>query len=107
MATKGKANARLTKDLLETAKDMRASGTMDKAAHEKITMRHLSSSKIPPVAPIKGDDIRALREKAHLSQAVFARYLNLTVGCRGKGLLPGWARAAARLAGYLIQRAAT
>ena len=81
MATRGKANARLTKELLETVKDMRASGIMDKAAHEKITMRHLGGvHKIPTVAPIKGDDIRALREKAHLSQAVFARYLNLTVG---------------------------
>jgi putative transcriptional regulator len=27
-----------------------------------------------------GDEIRSLRERAHLSQAVFARYLNLTVG---------------------------
>jgi DNA-binding XRE family transcriptional regulator len=27
-----------------------------------------------------GDQIRKLREQAHLSQAVFARYLNLTVG---------------------------
>jgi putative transcriptional regulator len=54
MATKGKANARLTKDLLETAKDMRASGSMDKEAHEKITMRHLGDvSKIPTVVPIK------------------------------------------------------
>ncbi len=26
------------------------------------------------------DDIRAMRETAHLSQAVFARYLNLTTG---------------------------
>lgn len=31
-------------------------------------------------APITGEEIRALREKAHLSQAVFARDLNRTVG---------------------------
>jgi putative transcriptional regulator len=30
--------------------------------------------------PISGEEIRTLRERAHLSQAVFARYLNLTVG---------------------------
>jgi putative transcriptional regulator len=30
--------------------------------------------------PMTGDEIRQLREQAHLSQAVFARYLNLTVG---------------------------
>ena len=29
---------------------------------------------------LSGEEIRALREKAHLSQAVFAHYLNLTVG---------------------------
>src|ERR1035437_480050 len=81
MATRGKANARLTQELLETVKDMRANCIMGKAAHEKITMRHLGDAyKIPTVAPITGDDIRALREKAHLSQAVFARYLKLTVG---------------------------
>lgn len=30
--------------------------------------------------PISGTEIRTLREQAHLSQAVFARYLNLTTG---------------------------
>ena len=30
--------------------------------------------------PISGEEIRTLREKANLSQAAFARYLNLTVG---------------------------
>jgi hypothetical protein len=40
---------------------------VDKAAHEKkMIVRHLGDvHKIPTVAPIKGDDIRALREKAH------------------------------------------
>ena len=33
---------------------------------------------LPP--PMTGADIRALRAKAHLSQAAFARYLNLTAG---------------------------
>jgi hypothetical protein len=41
MATKAKANRWLTEELLETAQDMRASGLMSKAAHEKITVRHL------------------------------------------------------------------
>jgi putative transcriptional regulator len=30
--------------------------------------------------PVTGDEIRALRESAHLSEAVLARYLGLTVG---------------------------
>ena len=83
MTAKTKTNARLTKELLETARDMHASGIMDNAAYEKITMRHLGQgAKVPAAkaATITGDDIRAMRERARMSQAVFARYLNLTVG---------------------------
>ena len=84
MATKAKkiqtkkGNSRLTKELLETARDMH-SGLMTKAAHDKITMRHIG---IAPAATITltGDEIRALRERCNLSQAVFATYLNLTPG---------------------------
>jgi putative transcriptional regulator len=81
MATKAKKNLRLTKELLETAQDMRTSGLLSKAAHEKITKRHLGAGLTAPAAvALSGEEIRALREKAHLSQAVFAHYLNLTVG---------------------------
>jgi putative transcriptional regulator len=79
MAKKARTNRRLTEELLETAQNMRASGIMSKAAHEKITMRHLGEAVSTAVAP-SGEEIRAMREKAHLSQAVFAHYLNLTVG---------------------------
>jgi len=81
MATKTKKTkaSRLTRELLETARDMHASGLLTKAAHEKITMRHAGI--LPAVtAAFTGKEIRAIREKAHLSQAVFARYLNLTPG---------------------------
>lgn len=71
---------RLTRALLETADDMRRAGALGAAAHEKITMRHLGSKAGAVVEPITGDEIRSLRERAYLSQAVFARYLNLTVG---------------------------
>jgi putative transcriptional regulator len=81
MATKAKTNRRLTEELLETAQDMRASGLMSKAAHEKITMRHLDEGSAASSAVVpSGKEIRALREKANLSQAVFAHYLKLTVG---------------------------
>jgi putative transcriptional regulator len=79
MAKKTKTNRRLTEELLEIAQDMRASGLMSKAAHEKITMRHLGETAATTVS-LSGKEIRAMREKAHLSQAVFARYLKLTVG---------------------------
>ena len=74
--TKAKTS-RLTRELLETARDMRASGLLTKAAHDKITMRHVG---IAPAASITltGEEIKALREKCHVSQAVFATYLNLS-----------------------------
>jgi len=75
-----KQPSRLTKALLETADDMRHAGVMDAATHEKITLRHLGERPAVTVEPITGEEIRSLREHAHLSQAVFARYLNLTVG---------------------------
>jgi putative transcriptional regulator len=80
MATKNPTKpTRLTAALLETADDMRRAGVMDAATHGKITLRHLGEKDAVP-APISGEEIRSLRERAHLSQAVFARYLNLTVG---------------------------
>ena len=78
--TKTTRPTRLTKALLDTADDLHRAGLMDAAAHEKITLRHLGLKAEAVAAPITGEEIRALREQAHLSQAVFARYLNLTVG---------------------------
>jgi putative transcriptional regulator len=79
MTTKKKTNVRLTKELLEMAKGMHASGIMIDAAYEKITMRHFEGVRTT-TQPLSGDDIRALRTKARLSQAVFAHLLNVTTG---------------------------
>jgi putative transcriptional regulator len=75
-----KEPSRLTKALLETADDMRRVGVIDALTHAKITLRHLGNKADVVTEPISGPEIRKLREDAHLSQAVFARYLNLTVG---------------------------
>src|SRR5271156_5849085 len=81
MANKPKIKSRLTTELLAMARDMHASGVMDDAAYENITMRHLAGKEcLATTEPLIGAEIKALRERAHLSQAVFARYLNLTVG---------------------------
>jgi putative transcriptional regulator len=72
--------SRLTSELLETAHDMRAIGLISKTAHEKITMRHKADIPVGAAVPISAAKIKALREGANLSQAVFARLLNLTVG---------------------------
>ena len=72
--------SRLAEALLETAGDMRKSGMIDDAAHDKITLRHLGAHGASLSAPIAPAEIRMLREKAKVSQAVFGRYLNLTAG---------------------------
>ena len=72
--------SRLTDALLETADDMHRAGIMKEPTYHKITARHLEHQAIPNAKPISGEEIRILRERANMSQAVFARYLNLTVG---------------------------
>jgi putative transcriptional regulator len=69
-----------TEALLETAEGMHRIGIMDDEAYEKITLRHLGPKALSVAQPITGEEIRTLREKANLSQAAFARFLNLTTG---------------------------
>jgi putative transcriptional regulator len=72
--------SRLTEAMLETADGMRRIGVMDQATHQQITIRHLGAQSVYTSEPITGEEIRILRERANLSQAAFARYLNLTSG---------------------------
>ena len=62
------------------ANDAFSTGTMDPATYEKITIRQLGKARTTTAAPLTGDEIRALREQAKISQAVFAHYLKLTPG---------------------------
>jgi putative transcriptional regulator len=78
--TKKRKTSRLAKELLETAGDMRRAGLLDEATYDKITLRHLGPKDALTVAPVTPKQIRTMRERAKMSQAVFARYLNLTVG---------------------------
>jgi putative transcriptional regulator len=81
MATKTrKKPRRLTKELIETAEGMHRTGLLDRATYDKITMRHLGRTDTPKVAPISAVQIRSMRARAKMSQAVFAHYLNMTVG---------------------------
>ena len=75
-----KKSSKLTTALLETAKDMLDGGIFGEKEYKKITMRHLNKEHTPKIDPITSKEIRVLREHAHLSQAVFASYLNITVG---------------------------
>jgi len=80
MTKENKKPDRLAQALLETAKDMRSAGILDEAVYEKITMRHLGVKDKTELETLTGDAIRAIREQAHMSQAVFAHYLNVTAG---------------------------
>jgi putative transcriptional regulator len=66
----------------ETAEGLHAAGIMDKQ-----TMRRFDEACLTPVRPLAPAEIRALREREGASQAVFARYLNVT-----PGLVSQWER---------------
>lgn len=75
-----KQQNRLTEALLETAEGMHRTGILDDDEYRQITIRHLGEKAVPAATPINGDEIRSLREQANMSQAAFARSLNLSVG---------------------------
>jgi putative transcriptional regulator len=77
---KNKKPSRLAQAILGTAKDMRQVGVLDDAAYDKITMRHLRPKEKAEPQPLTGEDIRLIRKRAHMSQAVFAHHLNVTMG---------------------------
>lgn len=70
----------LSKAIVEMSGDQHRTGLLSKAEHDKITVRLLDAQSIPAVRPISSKQIRMIREKANLSQAAFARHLNLTTG---------------------------
>jgi putative transcriptional regulator len=70
----------MDRELLEMAGAQHRLGIMDEPTFRKITVRHLGPDAPPTAEPISGDEIRSVREQAHLSQAVLARYLGLTTG---------------------------
>ena len=66
----------------ETAEELHAAGLMNKK-----TMQTFDRLCLTPVKPLKSRQIRALRAREGVSQAVFARYLNVTTG-----LISQWER---------------
>jgi putative transcriptional regulator len=71
-----KRNATVDAALLDMAKD----GLLNRKLSDKITMRILGEKTLPKPAPLTPEQIRAIRTRAGVSQAVFARLLNLTPG---------------------------
>jgi len=71
---------RLREAIAETAEGMHRTGLMSEVTYRKITVRQLGPDAPSTADPISGEEIRSVREQAHLSQAALARYLGLTAG---------------------------
>ncbi|MFT3756356.1 MAG: DNA-binding transcriptional regulator [Pseudoxanthomonas sp.] len=56
-------------------------------AVNKQTMREFDEACLAPIQPMPPERIRAVREREHLSQPVFARYMNVS-----KNLVSDWER---------------
>ena len=77
----------------ETASDLHDAGVMDQR-----TLRSFDELCLTPVRPMTATDIRALRARERVSQAVFARYLNVTTG-----LVSQWERGEKHPAGASLK----
>jgi putative transcriptional regulator len=66
----------------ETMEALQEVGAIDKQ-----TMREFDESCLTPAQPMPPERIRALREREHLSQPIFALYLNVS-----KNLVSDWER---------------
>lgn len=70
---------RFADEMAESFGDLHKLGMIDDDAY-KLTLRDLNREGGEAViAPVSAGEIRALREKAHVSQAALAKYLNLSV----------------------------
>src|SRR5579863_4869416 len=73
MARTKQYRSKLMASIHETAEGLHAAGVMDKR-----TMREFDALCLTPIQPFEPEEIRALRLREGASQAVFARYLNVT-----------------------------
>ena len=67
-------------------------------AIDKQTLREFDDACLTPVESLSPEAIRALREREHLSQPVFARYLNVS-----KNLVSDWERGVKRPGGPALR----
>lgn len=69
-----KKRSRAVEALYETVKGFYEAGAID-----KVTMREYDLLCLPPVPPLRPIDIKRIRTREHVSQAVFAALLNTSV----------------------------
>lgn len=69
-----KTKSAILEAVRETAKGLHAAGVMD-----QVTLREFDRLCLPPVEALEPEEIKKIREKSHVSQAVFAALLNTSV----------------------------
>lgn len=67
-------------------------------AIDKQTMRRFDEACLTTVRPLTPEEIRSIREREHVSQSVFAHYLNVTTG-----LISKWERGEKHPAGASLK----
>jgi putative transcriptional regulator len=77
----------------EMMEDLHNGGVVDKR-----TMRRFDEACLTPVRPLKPEEIKAIREREHVSQTVLANYLNVS-----SGLVSKWERGEKRPSGASLK----
>ena len=67
-------------------------------AIDKQTMRRFDAACLTPIRQLTPEEIKAIREKEHVSQTVFANYLNVT-----SSLVSKWERGEKRPSGASLK----
>lgn len=93
MATAKQYRSGLMASIHETAEDLHSAGVMSKK-----TLREFDELCLTPVRPLAPEQIREIRLREGASQAVFARYLNVSTG-----LVSQWERGEKRPQGASLK----
>jgi putative transcriptional regulator len=74
-----KGKARVRSEIVEAVRGLHKIGVVDEAELEKTTLRMLGRDALPKVDALSPSQIAELRERAGVSQAVLAGFLNVAV----------------------------
>ena len=88
-----KKTSRILAEVQEAARDLHDAGAMD-----TLTMRRFDALCLPPVRHYTAADVRRIRKKANVSQAVFAVVLNV-----GTATVAAWERGAKEPSGAALK----
>jgi putative transcriptional regulator len=73
-------------------------GLHEAGSIDKLTLRAFDETCLEPASALAPEEIRAIREAEHVSQGVFARYLNVS-----KNLVSDWERGQKRPGGPALR----